>query len=385
MNQVVSNDDILSEILLRLPTKSVHRFKLVSKRWLSLIANPNFAMSHSRRNPNKVFGLVAFASHFKEPPRYVYIPFDGKSNRVPTSFLKFDPNAPGPMLVLHSCNGLLLCRSIQYSPIIRYSNNTYDDSKHYIFNPTTKQFTSLPSPLGMDLNRIQLAFDPLKSSHYWVIGLKLSILELEWQILIYSSVTKVWKALANDGTIPFPKNVDNGVFWNGGMHWMSSTGDSLRLEVDEEHVKAMPRPPVPNDWDPSKNFMYFGASYGHLHFIGFNGQYPSQYMVFEMEGDCSKWFLKYSLSRDPILKAHPEMISSQNYFHPLSGLGDNISILSLIDGEDEGPFVVMRAGTKVISYNFKEKTFKKLCDSGWFRVSKTGLFQYIEMHSCFAE
>ncbi|PON51067.1 F-box domain containing protein, partial [Parasponia andersonii] len=46
---VACNDDLLDEILIRLPIKSLIRFKSVSKHWLSLISAPKFAL---RRNPN---------------------------------------------------------------------------------------------------------------------------------------------------------------------------------------------------------------------------------------------------------------------------------------------------------------------------------------------
>ncbi|KAK9293267.1 hypothetical protein L1049_021259 [Liquidambar formosana] len=50
---IAGNKDLLREILLRLPIKSLLRFKSVSKEWLSLISNPHFAQSYTHRyNPN---------------------------------------------------------------------------------------------------------------------------------------------------------------------------------------------------------------------------------------------------------------------------------------------------------------------------------------------
>ncbi|XP_039156295.1 F-box/kelch-repeat protein At3g23880-like [Eucalyptus grandis] len=45
----IFTEDILIEILLRLPAKSLMRFKCVGKRWRSLISNPGFAKSHLQR------------------------------------------------------------------------------------------------------------------------------------------------------------------------------------------------------------------------------------------------------------------------------------------------------------------------------------------------
>ncbi|GJR65627.1 cytosolic glyceraldehyde-3-phosphate dehydrogenase [Tanacetum coccineum] len=43
VHTVLSNEDLLIEILLRFPAISLHLFKSVSKHWLSLITSPAFA------------------------------------------------------------------------------------------------------------------------------------------------------------------------------------------------------------------------------------------------------------------------------------------------------------------------------------------------------
>ncbi|KAK1419316.1 hypothetical protein QVD17_28481 [Tagetes erecta] len=45
---VISNDDLLIEILFRLPIFSLHLFKSVSKRWLTLITDPNFTLRRTQ-------------------------------------------------------------------------------------------------------------------------------------------------------------------------------------------------------------------------------------------------------------------------------------------------------------------------------------------------
>ncbi|OMO65178.1 hypothetical protein COLO4_31416 [Corchorus olitorius] len=47
-------DEIVDDILLCLPAKSLLRFKLVSKLWKSLISDPNFAESHLNRSGNRL-------------------------------------------------------------------------------------------------------------------------------------------------------------------------------------------------------------------------------------------------------------------------------------------------------------------------------------------
>ncbi|KAM1721011.1 hypothetical protein ACFX12_022597 [Malus domestica] len=45
---VANSQDILTQILLRLPTKSLVRFKCVSTHWLSLISCPQFIAAQVR-------------------------------------------------------------------------------------------------------------------------------------------------------------------------------------------------------------------------------------------------------------------------------------------------------------------------------------------------
>ena len=61
-------DDLLTEILLRLPVKSLLRFKSVSKHWYFLITSPNFKLLRSR-NRNPPSGM--FVSNQTNKP-YVY-------------------------------------------------------------------------------------------------------------------------------------------------------------------------------------------------------------------------------------------------------------------------------------------------------------------------
>lgn len=45
---VATDDDLLNEILVRLPIRSLIHFKTVAKHWLSLIANPHFVRRRTR-------------------------------------------------------------------------------------------------------------------------------------------------------------------------------------------------------------------------------------------------------------------------------------------------------------------------------------------------
>ncbi|KAL7582122.1 hypothetical protein Lser_V15G43667 [Lactuca serriola] len=93
-----SNDDLLIEILLRLPVTSVLRCKSVSKHWHSLLSDQRFTLLYKN-------GLISPGLFFQD----LYVPFDDENNSPPPfRNLDFYPDHRG-IKIIQSCNGLLFC------------------------------------------------------------------------------------------------------------------------------------------------------------------------------------------------------------------------------------------------------------------------------------
>ncbi|XP_059669335.1 F-box protein At5g07610-like [Cornus florida] len=142
---VAANNDLLIQILLHLPIRSLFRFKSMSKHWLSLITDPHFSrlQNHNTRSPS---GLFLRRSSFVINPEYDFVPLDdGSSTRAPFRSLTF-VNDPYGLIILQSCNGLLCCCSY------RLINGK---RKYYIYNPTTNNPIHLAEISGsiVGLNR----------------------------------------------------------------------------------------------------------------------------------------------------------------------------------------------------------------------------------------
>ncbi|OMO55060.1 hypothetical protein CCACVL1_27416 [Corchorus capsularis] len=129
-------DEIVDDILERLPAKSLKRFKLVSKPWNSLISDPNFAESHLHRlqrdatvTPDKRLRIGQIYSKGGPQPSFSLYSMDTDgSNReivkvdCDYGYARFhDPNVS----ILGSCNGLLFLSL---------------DSNYILWNPTTSEF-----------------------------------------------------------------------------------------------------------------------------------------------------------------------------------------------------------------------------------------------------
>ncbi|KAG5607321.1 hypothetical protein H5410_028813 [Solanum commersonii] len=106
---VVSIDDLLMEILLRVPIRSLLCFKIVSKHWLSIITHPHFSVL-CHPNPNRAIGLFLTCPYsLPAKPQFDYVHFDKKNPpKPPFKNLKFIKDSSG-ISVLQSCNGLMLC------------------------------------------------------------------------------------------------------------------------------------------------------------------------------------------------------------------------------------------------------------------------------------
>ncbi|GJS43621.1 F-box protein-like protein isoform X1 [Tanacetum coccineum] len=143
-NAVLSNDDLLTEILLLLPAFSLLLYKPVSKQWLSVITCPTFTLLHSQTsNIDPPSGLFVRGPKLKPKRKSISIN-KSKRNMFEYAFISFDIRVPSkkssvftfgskaPAKILQSCNGLLLCHIKPY--------------KFFVYNPCVNMFKMLPQP-----------------------------------------------------------------------------------------------------------------------------------------------------------------------------------------------------------------------------------------------
>ncbi|XP_059636872.1 F-box protein At5g07610-like isoform X1 [Cornus florida] len=372
---IAGNDDLLTQIIVCTPVKSLIRFKSVSKHWFSLISSSHFSLLHTVRRPNRrpsgLFLRKTPSLLCASESEFEFVSFsDSNFSGAPFRSLNFAID-PSGIKILQSCNGLLLCCSFR-KEIGKATRN------YYIYNPTTKQYSTLPPHSGAESSTVfgvSLAFDPLKSIHYKVICVRSTATSVYYYCIdVYSSETRSWRSCGDPFTTSYDMVLTDGVFWNSSVHWIRPSGASLRFDIDHECLGTMPGIPNSGDWG-ERRYRYFAESNGHLHLIEIYGTQTSQFDVFEMERDYSKWFVKYRVDLVGIVNAFPEMDRSHldtrciNYYA--------YSILSLVreDHEDESALLVHIPG-KVLSYNFKDNTFKELHSFAPGKIHKRGSLQF---------
>nr|XP_043615747.1 F-box protein At5g65850-like [Erigeron canadensis] len=130
-NSIPMPTEIIEEIVLRLPVKSILRFSAVSKQWLSFISHPSFAELHFTRKSNHTSLLITA--------------YDCTSKR---HYLQTAPHNGGPVIdfLTDYCipnrsesqhlNGLVLFTS----------NKTPHANYPYVINPSTRKSYELTFP-----------------------------------------------------------------------------------------------------------------------------------------------------------------------------------------------------------------------------------------------
>ncbi|KAL5569833.1 hypothetical protein UlMin_026408 [Ulmus minor] len=388
---IANNDDLLIEILLRLPIKSLLKFKSVSKHFLSLITHPRFSGRHSS-HPSTASALFFKRCVSVRTTEFNFINFNNRSsNSSPAPSRSFSfADERSCITILQSCNGLLLCST---------SHRVESRRNYYVYNPTTKHYSILPrlpvprtSTSSRTVYRMSLAFDPSKSPNYKVVCVRnCDSITGQFQIEIYSSDTGPWRLSGGSFPGDFDVRLDDGVYWNGSVHWLSSWGTSLYFNVDEERLSEMPVPPlrIPENYydEIDKKFRYFGESRNHLHLIDNYEEETTCFDVYEMERDYSGWFVKFRVDLSEFLKAFPEIIPiSQG---PVNLQNCQFSILCVVRVElDDESFMVLKIFGKVLRYDFRTKAFYKLCDIEQDRSDNhypsewCGAYQFIESIAC---
>lgn len=271
------NDDVLMEILLCLPAKSLTRFKSVSKNWRSLISSDQLRRLHTLRHPKPPPSLLLTTSTSEFTYFHPYL-----KQLTPYNF-----SVPNP-IILNSCNGLMLLKS---------------DHVHYVYNPTTKQSRKLSLTTNNNhpyVVGLSLAFDPSKSHHYKIVCLRAGenyapLSTCTYQIEVYCSESRAWKLCLAAFTFAvkvfFPHL---GVhFCNNFIYW-PSIGAAPYFDIAKNVIKylSFPRMAIPEhepcvSWSP-----HLQELNGHLYYcaVALYGSCESV-QVWEMHGenDDPRW------------------------------------------------------------------------------------------------
>ncbi|KAL8542251.1 hypothetical protein ACS0TY_003207 [Phlomoides rotata] len=228
-------DELLREILVRLPAETLLRLRSVCKQWVRVIDDPSFTKAHTHNQLNSHTLLVKNRSG---APLYSFS----------LDSLDFINNGPQMIDAIHIkqlvrlgvprlwalfdwsvCNSLILIE-----------NREFRQKWVIIWNPLTKECREVKVPkLNITSKSCRYAFGyDYDSDDYKVV--KIDKLDDEWQTLVYSLKSDLWRKI--EGCPPSIRNCYAGnTFFNGTLYWPSR--DTITaLDLGTESFFQLPLP-----------------------------------------------------------------------------------------------------------------------------------------------
>ncbi|KAJ9174391.1 hypothetical protein P3X46_013038 [Hevea brasiliensis] len=219
--------ELLAEVLSRLPVKSLLKCRCVSKTWYSLIADPSFIAQHLKKTAARNSGLLFFSYStrelvwpFKENVRYLLYPDESfPANPVeeldcPFKGIKRFVNIVG------SCNGVFCLSDDVYG---KYAE------KAFLWNPSVRKIVDIPCPnftftsYGPYIPSLGFGFDST-TDDYKLVRIVYSHFifdEIRPFVEIYSLRSRGWRKVKKDLKY-FITARSTSAFLNGACHWVAT-------------------------------------------------------------------------------------------------------------------------------------------------------------------
>ncbi|KAF1856007.1 hypothetical protein Lal_00040771 [Lupinus albus] len=202
-------DDLVVEILVRLPVKSLLRFKCVDKRWNDLFRKPTFAHRNMKMHEKKKKQCMVICEE-REPPRimisenYEVLESEWK-NPFPD-----DHNVIWPMALRDTYNGFYAVTVGEQVPNPMFQDPTDDDYDRFTitYHPTSFGLYSL-------------------STDTWTL--------MDFELRRQFKTTAYW----------------NGFLFNGVLHWASIDGNGdciLRFDFRNNQFTTIDLPPIVHEY-----------------------------------------------------------------------------------------------------------------------------------------
>ncbi|XP_065862756.1 F-box/kelch-repeat protein At3g06240-like [Euphorbia lathyris] len=205
-------NDLIVEILLRLPVKLLLQLKSVCKSWQSIISDPEFVKLHLKRakqTTNLHCNRLFLSSSF---PRSIDL--ESYSSHQSITNVAFPAILKGPptfsVRILGSCNGVICLLD--------------DYGKMFLWNPATRDYKELPNPNGAVYTIFLHGFGyNVSTDDYGILSVSDSVGNgtKETLIELYSLKRNTWRkidAVVDSDSDSVTKR--SGIFWNGALYWL---------------------------------------------------------------------------------------------------------------------------------------------------------------------
>lgn len=362
-------DDLIMEILCRVPVKSLHRFKCVSRSWRDLIAHP----AYRKKLPQTLAGFFYEISYYGGVRRNYFASISGSAATVDLdpSLAFLQPMAYTDIKLVDTRNGLLLCACYN-----KENSSTEHKLRFVVCNPATQRSVMLPpQPQPQQHYVTWLAFDPAVSSHFHVLNFEQSEQGNYYitGVNIYSSQTGVWTHRDTGLVKEIGLLSTGGSAFLGGMLYLLGQLNTQSINIDLSSTMVLVSVDMEGKaWNwinvPEGCFHYVGTiglSQGCLHYattITPVSNNDNENTILPLEEEIALWCLENHDSKEWVLK---DSLSIHKQFidNPLS-IDDPESDYHTvgIHPDCDTLFLVPKRGASLASYDMRHQIFCNILD-----------------------
>ncbi|CAD6245839.1 unnamed protein product [Miscanthus lutarioriparius] len=299
------SDDMLAEIILRLPVDSVARSKCVSKAWCATVSDGYFR----RRLPLQL-SVVYFpdndddaSSRGKALPRFACAG-SAAGDGAGIGLLRDRDLGFFPFLdvsvVCDACNGLLLLRAA-------------GTRRFYVVDPVTRDWAALPPP-SRDPRLSMLAFDPSSGSPrrrgYHVVNFTGRWHDRGGEVEVFSSETRAWALRDAEFGVP-AASLSGSVHFHAGAVYVPASDPDCVVRMDVAAAEAgglacaVAELPEPADGGGGDGRLAHSA--GRLHYVATDGALRLKVWVLDGESPAAlQWRLKHAVKLGDVVELRGE-------------------------------------------------------------------------------
>ncbi|KAL3508097.1 hypothetical protein ACH5RR_033479 [Cinchona calisaya] len=354
--------ELITQILLHLPAKSIGRFRCVSKPWNSLLSSRYFMKSHltlhSIHSPSNL--IIISSSDYS----LFTITFNPKRSSSTSRVRREDgvsrklKNCQGMWYsLLGSCNGLVLMVDF--------------DNCLFLMNPTTLELVKVPdSSLALDpIRRFSLhgfGYDSSSDDYKIVIltcyGNPFGVNEGTF-VDVYSLKMKTWRRIENSPyDHSYSYEVNSGVLLHGAIHWLAT---ETSVEDSPVIVAALSL--------SDEKFTHLGVP------SCFNERNSSAYKLVVLEGClgmvCNVVYEDYQF----YIWIMKEYGVQESWTKLVINMPQNENLFKLICQYGDDEVVFLENGSKLVLHNLKEKSLRNVEVSGVPGMHYDGIMNFSEI------
>ncbi|KAM2986028.1 hypothetical protein FF2_006361 [Malus domestica] len=259
------------EILPRLPSKSLMRFKCVCKSWSSLTQNPSFVEAHHHFGRNKYAHLLLTTwDQATSQQHFFSSQIDQQGSLTPATHVLTLPTlrTNGCLYTAQSINGLV-CLYLQVNPVqinqvssvlnASISNQIDHGNPVHIFNPCTREGESIALPHTSSASSTtyvthHFGFSPL-TNKYKVLQVQKFVRagSIHFMFNIFTMGINLWKRIEADlNNLPFDPHsclfYEASVCVNGAIHWMNGSQNMIvGFDIEDEKFSRVIQ--LPKDYN----------------------------------------------------------------------------------------------------------------------------------------